>query len=88
MCDSSPFVEAKFEIVENHTPKEFTNDICFAFRAEDAELKTTVDNVISEMKNDGTLDNLTKTYITDFKADTEPPAVEFEKIDGGFVIFT
>ncbi len=34
------------------------------------------------MKNDGTLDNLKKIYITDLKADTELKAVEFEKIDG------
>jgi polar amino acid transport system substrate-binding protein len=74
--------------MENHVPisKEFTNNICFAFRAEDAELKAAVDNAISEMKNDGTLDNLSKTYITDLKADTEPPAVSFEKIDGADTI--
>ena len=76
------------EIFENHVPisKEFSNNICCAFRAEDTELKATVDNVITEMKNDGTLDNFVKTYIIDLKADEEPPAVAFENFDGAKTI--
>ena len=73
----------KFEIVENSI---FTNNICFAFRADDANLKADFDNVISEMKNDGTLDNLIKTYITDLKTDEDPPAVAFENFDGADTI--
>jgi polar amino acid transport system substrate-binding protein len=76
----------KFEILEDHMGDKFTQNICLALRAEDAELKAAVDKAISEMKNDGTLDNLEKTYITDLKATEEPAAVEFEKFEGADTI--
>ena len=71
----------KIEIFEGHT-LEFIDAFCFALRAENAELVKEANNAIAEMRNDGTLDKLTKTYITDLKADENPPAVDFENFDG------
>ncbi len=75
-----------FEVVAGHTPKEVGDNFCFAFRTEDAELKADTDHVITEMKADGTLDKLIKTYITDLKADEEPPTVAFETFRGAETI--
>jgi polar amino acid transport system substrate-binding protein len=54
-------------------------------RKDDTELKADLDNVIEEMKADGTLDNLVKIYITDVNPDNIP-AVEIPTIDGAETI--
>ena len=40
------------------------DSFCCAMREEDVNLKNEFDSAITEMKSDGTLDNLIKTYIT------------------------
>ncbi len=66
------------EILEGHT-LEFIDAFCFAVKADNVELKNSLDDAISEMKNDGTLNNLTKEYVT---SSVNPAKVEFEKFDG------
>lgn len=56
--------------------------ICCAIRKGDANLKKELDKAIEEMKADGTLERLTKEYITDLKKDEEPPSVPIQKIEG------
>ena len=69
----------------NHTVNMF-DSFCCAVRKDDKSLLESLDSAILSMQNDGTLENLTKTYITDLKGDTEPPAVELPKIDGADTI--
>ena len=66
------------EILQGHT-MEFIDAFCFAVRADNEELKNSLNNAINEMKTDGTLSNLTKEYIRTLE---NPPAVAFEKFDG------
>lgn len=56
--------------------------ICCAVRKEDENLKNELDKVIEDMKSDGTLERLTKEYITDLKKDEEPPSVPIQNIPG------
>ena len=42
--------------------------------------------IIKEMQADGTLDRLTKEYITDINAESEPPAVELPHFDSAKTI--
>ncbi len=58
--------------IDNHPTDEF----CFGLRQEEDSLKADLDKVIKDMKADGTLDKLTKQYITDLKPGEEPPAVK------------
>ncbi|MBQ9487055.1 MAG: transporter substrate-binding domain-containing protein [Selenomonadaceae bacterium] len=70
----------KLEPVENHG-MSLSDSFCFAMRKDEVALKKNIDNAITEMKKDGTLDKLVKEYVTDVK-DKEPPAVEIPHIDG------
>ena len=70
----------KYEILKDDT-LEFIDAFCFAMREEDVQLKNDVDNFINEMKIDGTLERLTKEYITDVK-DKEPPPVNMPYFEG------
>ena len=69
-----------FEVLKDHS-LEFVDSFCFALREDDTELKDSLNAVIKEMQDDGTLDRLTKEYITDIKADNDPPAVELPHFD-------
>ena len=75
--------DSKTEIAKD-TALNLTDSFCFALRKEDSELKDSFDGAIKSMKDDGTLDNLVKTYITDLKED--PPAVDIENISGADTI--
>ena len=75
--------DSKTEIVK-YTALDLTDSFCFAIREEDSELKDSFDGVIKSMKDDGTLDNLVQTYITDLKED--PPAVDIKNISGADTI--
>ena len=75
----------KYELVENKNLEKINDVFCFAVRKEDTALKVELDKVIEEMKSDGSLDKLTKEYITDVKADNIPK-VEIPKIDGAETI--
>ncbi len=70
----------KYEIMKDDT-LEFIDAFCFAMREDDTQLKNDVDNFINEIRMDGTLERLTKEYITDVK-DKEPPPVNMPHIDG------
>ena len=72
----------KFEIAPKHDYLKLSDNFAFAMRETDTELKNSVSAAIEAMQNDGTLENLTKTYITDLKLDEDPPAVAFETFDG------
>lgn len=71
----------KFEIVPDSTSK-FSDYFCFAVRGSDIELHRELDVALDAMTKDGTLEKLTKEYITDLKKDQDPPAVEIQHIDG------
>lgn len=60
---------------------EFIDAFCFALREEDVALKNDVDKFINEINTDGTLERLTKEYITDVNK-TNPPKIEIPHIDG------
>lgn len=72
--------DPRFELLKDHS-LEFIDSFCFALREDETELKDSLNNVISEMQNDGTLDRLTKEYITDISTDNDPPAVELPHFD-------
>ena len=52
----------------------------FLTKEDKTELRDEIDQAITAMKEDGTLDQLIRTYITDAASDPEP--VEFTKVDG------
>ena len=70
-----------FELLKDHS-LEFIDSFCFALRSEDEELKHSLNTVINDMISDGTLDRLTKEYITDIAPGVDPPAVELPHFDG------
>ena len=70
----------KYEILKDDT-LEFIDAFCFAMREDDTQLKNDVDNFINEIKMDGTLEKITKEYITDVK-DNNPPPVNMPHVDG------
>ena len=72
--------DPRFELLKDHS-LEFIDSFCFALREDETELKDSLNNVITEMQNDGTLDRLTKEYITDISTDNDPPAVELPHFD-------
>ncbi len=77
----------QIEIAKNHVgKKKIIDNIAFALRAEDTELKNSLDDAISKMQNDRTLDKLITIYITDFKTPEDLPAVTFENFDGADTI--
>ncbi len=72
--------DPEFQILKDHS-LEFIDSFCFALRDDDPELKDSLNMVIKEMQDDGTLDRLTKEYITDINTDREPPAIELPHFD-------
>ena len=67
--------DPRYAVLKDHS-LEFIDSFCFAVRADDTELKNSLNAVIREMQDDGTLDKLAKQYITDINAETEPSAVD------------
>ena len=72
--------DPRFAVLKDHS-LEFIDSFCFAVREDDTELKNLLDAAIKEMQSDGTLDRLTKDYITDISAENDPPAVELPHFD-------
>ncbi|MBR1646345.1 MAG: transporter substrate-binding domain-containing protein [Selenomonadaceae bacterium] len=72
-------------VLKDHS-LEFIDSFCFALREDDTELKDSLNMVIKEMQDDGTLGKLAKEYITDIKTDGEPPAVELPHFDSAQTI--
>lgn len=75
----------KFEIADKDT-LDFVDAFCFALREDDKDLLGMVNKAIVEMRDDGTLDELTKKYINDFKENEEFAAVEIPNISGANTI--
>ena len=65
---------------------EFANDFCFALTEDKTELKNLIENAVSELRNNGTLENLTNTYVTNFKPESDPEAVQFATFEGAETI--
>ncbi|MBQ9487310.1 MAG: transporter substrate-binding domain-containing protein [Selenomonadaceae bacterium] len=70
----------KYEIMVDDS-LEFIDAFCFAMREDDVALKNDVDKFINDISSDGTLERLTKEYITDVNK-TDPPKIEIPHIDG------
>ena len=71
----------KYEPVADLALKTMADNFCFAVRKDDAALKADLDKALNEMKSDGSLDKLTKEYITDVDM-KNPPKVEIPTTDG------
>ena len=67
--------DKRYQVLKDHS-LEFIDSFCFALRDDETKLRDSLNRVIEEMQSDGTLDRLTKEYITDINAETDPPAVE------------
>ncbi len=72
-------------VLKDHS-LEFIDSFCFALREDETELRDSLNMVIKEMQDDGTLGKLSKEYITDIKTDSEPPAVEMPHFDSAQTI--
>ena len=77
--------DPRFVVLKDHS-LEFIDSFCFALRDDETELRDSLNMVIKEMQVDGTLDRLTKEYITDINAETEPPTVELPHFDSADTI--
>ena len=77
--------DPRFEVLKDHS-LEFIDSFCFALRDDETELRDSLNMVIKEMQDDGTLDRLTKEYIIDINAETDPPAVELPHFDSAQTI--
>lgn len=77
--------DPRFEVLKDHS-LEFIDSFCFALRDDETELRDSLNMVIKEMQDDGTLDRLTKEYVTDINAETDPPAVELPHFDSAQTI--
>lgn len=77
--------DPRFQVLKDHS-LEFIDSFCFALRDDESELRDSLNMVIKEMQNDGTLDRLTKEYITDISTENAPPAVELPHFDSADTI--
>ena len=77
--------DPRFVTLKDHS-LEFIDSFCFALRADEDELRNSLNMVIKEMRDDGTLDRLTKEYITDINAANDPPAIEMPHFDSAQTI--
>ena len=77
--------DPRYQVLKDHS-LEFVDSFCFALRDDEKDLANSLNKVIAEMTSDGTLDRLTKEYITDISTDREPPIVELPHFDNGQTI--
>lgn len=75
----------KLEIADNDA-LNFVDAFCFALREGDKDLIGMVNKAIVEMRDDGTLDELNKKYVANFKTNEEISAVEIQNISGANTI--
>ncbi len=73
-------------VISDHGGRVLADAFCCALSAQESELKAQFDQVIDDMKKDGTLKALADTYITGLKDGAEPPAVELPRLDGAGTI--
>lgn len=76
---------SKVAVLTDHT-LEFIDAFCLAMRESDEDLFEQVDSAVKAMRDDGTLDELTKVYITNLNAGDEPLPVEIEHFEGAGTI--
>ena len=76
---------ANVGVLKEHT-LEFIDAFCLAMRESDQDLYKQVDDTVKAMRDDGTLDALTKKYITDLQPTDEPEAVDIQHFDGADTI--
>lgn len=72
--------EPRFSLLKDHS-LEFVDSFCFALRDDETELRDRLNRIIAEMQADGTLNKLTKEYITDISTENDPPAAELPHFD-------
>ncbi|MBQ3444797.1 MAG: transporter substrate-binding domain-containing protein [Selenomonadaceae bacterium] len=77
--------DKRYQVLKDHS-LEFIDSFCFALRDDETDLRDSLNKVIKEMQSDGTLDRLTKEYITDINAETDPPAVALPHFDSAQTI--
>ena len=77
--------DPRYQVLKDHS-LEFVDSFCFALRDDETELRDSLNKVISEMSSDGTLDRLTKEYITDISTEGELPVVDLPHFDGAETI--
>lgn len=77
--------DPRFEVLNDHS-LELIDSFCFALRDDETELKNSLNAIIKEMQSDGTLDRLTKEYITDINTENDPPATELPHFDSADTI--
>ena len=77
--------EPRYQVLKDHS-LEFVDSFCFALRDDETELRDSLNKVIEEMTSDGTLDRLTKEYITDISTEGEPTAVDLPHFDSAQTI--
>ena len=76
-----------FQISNEHKLKLALQDrFCCAVKSENKALLDEINGALKSMKDDGTLESLTKKYITELKADEEPEAIEMPKFEGAETI--
>ncbi len=77
----------EFEISDKHKLKLALQDkFCCAVKSENKALLDEINGALKSMTDDGTLESLTKKYITELKSDEEPEAIELPKFDGAETI--
>ena len=72
--------DKRFSVLKDHS-LEFIDSFCFALRDDEEALRDSLNKIIEDMQMDGTLNQLTKEYITDISTDNDPPAVEIPHFD-------
>ncbi len=70
------------EFTLSNYPVHLKDAFCCAVRKDDTALQQAINTALDSMKADGTLDRLTKEYITELKKGEEPPKVEINRIEG------
>ena len=71
--------DPRYQVLKDHS-LEFIDSFCFALRDDETELRNSLNMIIKEMQSDGTLDRLTKEYITDISTENDPPAAPTIKV--------
>ncbi len=77
--------DAEYEMTD-FVRASLVDSFCSAVREEDAELLRGMNEALSAMQKDGTLDRLAREYIHDVETGAKPLAAELPKIPGGGVL--
>ncbi len=77
--------DPRYQVLKDHS-LEFVDSFCFALRDDETELRDSLNKVIDEMTSDGTLDRLTKEYITDIPTEKAPPVIDLPHFDSAQTI--